>query len=506
MSRRGERPSAGAGRVSFVWRLRVAMVAGLVMTSVVGAVVVFCLATLVIPLPIEDDDGLAMVNLVTVSIVVPVLLVIGIASGLQITRPALRWVRQDRPPTDAEKRAVLNTPRRFFVLHAVLWGAATVFFATFNAFVSVQLGVTVLQIVGLAGIVTSSVAYLVSERLTRPLAGRALASGIPGDIRVRSIANRTMFAWLLGTGVVVWGIGAVGLASLVRRDDVTVVQLSVTMLVLGGIGFVVGGFTIYVAARASSDPVRVLRLSFARVGDGDLDVRSPINDGTEIGLLQAGFNEMVDGLHEREQLRDLFGRHVGSDVARAAVAGGVQLGGEARDVVVLFVDVIGSTTLATERPPEEVVSLLNRFFTVVIEVVHDHEGWINKFEGDAALAIWNAPVEIDDPESKALTAARVMAARLAGEVPELAAAIGVSGGRAVAGNVGAAERYEYTVIGDPVNEAARLTVHAKKFPSHVVTNAALLTVAGDEAHHWQEVEAFVARGRSEATRVATPLD
>ena len=184
----------------------------------------------------------------------------------------------------------------------------------------------------------------------------------------------------------------------------------------------------------------------------------------------------------------------------------MQLGGEARDVVVLFVDVIGSTTLATERPPEEVVSLLNQFFTVVIAVVHDHGGWINKFEGDAALAIWNAPVEIDEPESTALTAARVMAARLAGEVPELSAAIGVSGGRAVAGNVGAAERYEYTVIGDPVNEAARLTVHAKEFPAHVVTNAELLAVAGEEADHWREVEPFVARGRSDPTRVATPLD
>ncbi|GAA1736698.1 adenylate/guanylate cyclase domain-containing protein [Aeromicrobium alkaliterrae] len=494
-------------RVSFVWRLRVAMVTGLVLTSVVGAVIVYCLATLVIPLPIANDDDLAIVNLVTVSIVVPVLLTTGIIAGLRISAPALRWVRQDRPPTDAEKRAVLDVPRRFFVLHAVLWAMGALFFAIFNAVVSVQLGVTVLQVVGLAGITTSSVAYLVSERLTRGLAGRALASGIPESLRVRSVANRTMFAWMLGTGVVVWGIGAVGLASLVRRDDVTVVQLSITMLVLGSLGFVVGGFTIYVAARASSDPVRVLRNAISQVGAGDLEARSPIYDGTEIGLLQAGFNEMVAGLREREQLRDLFGRHVGGDVARAAAAGGVRLGGEARHVVVLFVDVIGSTAIAAQRPPEEVVSLLNRFFTVVIEVVHDHDGWINKFEGDAALAIWNAPVEVDAPEEKALTAARVMAARLAGEVPELAAAIGVSGGRAVAGNVGAAERYEYTVIGDPVNEASRLTARAQQLPpSHVAANAGLLDAAGDEAEHWREVEPFVARGRTEPTRVAAPAD
>ncbi|MFT4300065.1 MAG: adenylate/guanylate cyclase domain-containing protein [Aeromicrobium sp.] len=496
--------SPRAQRISLVWRLRVAMLAGMSMTSLVGAVVVYCLATLVIPMPTPHHDNLPLVNLIVAAIYVPILLAVGVTVGMRIGRPGLRWIREGRPPTDAEKRAVLNAPRRFFTLHAVSWGLSAVFFAVFNAFFSLPLGVAVLQIVALAGITTSSIAYLVAERIARPLAGRALATGIPDRLRVRSVANRTMFAWILGTGVVVSGIGAVGLAALVRREDVTVFQLAMTMLVLGAIGVVIGGFTIYVAARASSDPVRGLRQSLAQVGAGDLDVRSPIYDGTEIGLLQAGFNDMVAGLRERERLRDLFGRHVGDDVARTALVGGVQLGGETREVVVLFVDVIGSTHLASQRPPEEVVSLLNRFFTVVIDVVHDHDGWINKFEGDAALAIWNAPVPVDAPEAKALAAARVMARRLAAEVPELSAGIGVSGGRAVAGNVGAAERYEYTVIGDPVNEAARLTGYAKQVPSYVAANAALLDAAGDEAGAWVEIEPFTARGRPEPTRVATP--
>src|SRR3712207_4884738 len=104
-------------------------------------------------------------------------------------------------------------------------------------------------------------------------------------------------------------------------------------------------------------------------------------------MLQAGFNEMMRGLRERGELRDLFGRHVGADVARRAIEKGVNLGGESRDIAVLFVDIIGSTSLAEERPPEEVVATLNRFFEVVIDVVHEYDGWINKFEGDAALAV-----------------------------------------------------------------------------------------------------------------------
>lgn len=489
--------------MSIVWWLRVAMTLVLVLTSAIGAVVVYCLAVLVIPLPVETDSALALRNLVMTAIVLPVLALVGTVWGLRMVSPAVQWVREDRTPTDAEKLAVLSIPRRIFVMHAVLWLVGTAVFAGYNAFISVQLGVTVVQIVGLAGATTSSIAYLVAERLFRPLARRALDSGVPARARVRSVAGRTMFAWVLGTGVMLWGLAAVGLASLIRNDQVTVRQLSITMLVLGSIGFVVGGFTTYVAARATSDPVRGLRLSLARVGQGDLDVAMTIDDGTEIGMLQAGFNEMVSGLREREELRDLFGRHVGDEVARAALEGGVQLGGETRHVAVLFVDVIGSTSMASERPPEEVVSLLNRFFHVVIEVVHEHDGFVNKFEGDAALAIWNAPVEIEGAEAKALAAARTMATRLAGEVAELSAGIGVSAGTAVAGNVGAAERYEYTVIGDPVNEAARLTEHAKQVPAHVVANAGMLEQASEEAAHWTEVEPFVARGRSEPTRVAT---
>jgi adenylate cyclase len=109
-------------------------------------------------------------------------------------------------------------------------------------------------------------------------------------------------------------------------------------------------------------------------------------------------------------------------------------------------------------------------------------------------------------EAAALGAARVMGERLRRDVPELEAGIGVSGGRAVAGNVGAAERYEYTVIGDPVNEAARLTGLAKSVANHVVANAALLDAASAEAEHWQLLEPVVVRGRSEPTPIATPAD
>ena len=194
-------------------------------------------------------------------------------------------------------------------------------------------------------------------------------------------------------------------------------------------------------------------------------------DGTELGQLQRGFNSMVVGLRERERVRDLFGRHVGREVAAAAEKQHPKLGGEERHVAMIFVDIIGSTQLVTGRPATEVVDLLNRFFAVIVDEVDRHHGFVNKFEGDAALAVFGAPNHLDNPEGEALAAGRAIARRIREEVPECEAGIGVASGTAVAGNVGANERFEYTVIGEPVNEAARLCELSKDTPGHLLASS-----------------------------------
>jgi adenylate cyclase len=244
-------------------------------------------------------------------------------------------------------------------------------------------------------------------------------------------------------------------------------------------------------------------LDDVRVGRDDVELR--VYDGSEIGRLQAGFNQMVTGLRERERLRDLFGRQVGEDVARAALEGGTELGGEARDVAALFVDLVASTELAARREPHEVVELLNAFFRVVVEVVGCHGGFVNKFEGDAALCVFGAPLERPDAPADALAAARELRDRLHAELPHCDFGIGVSWGRAVAGNIGAAERFEYTVIGDAVNEAARLTELAKRRDGRILASGAALAAAGDgEAEHWTLDGEVTLRGRGAATALAVP--
>jgi adenylate cyclase len=488
------------------WQVRWALGVGLGGSNAIGVGVVYVLATIVVPTPdIANQDAVRLENLALAAVYVLVAGTIGIVNAWRVLHPVVIMLRPDASPTEEDQRDVLAAPRRIFAFQAFLWALGSFVFFLENARYSLQLGFSVLLIVGLAGWTTSSLTYLLAERSLRPVARRVLRQGFPDRKFVRSVSDRAMFAWALGTGVSVLGIVLVGTVALIDQHEVSARELAVTIIVLGGIAIVVGWLSSYVAAQASSEPIRNLREALGDVERGDFDVEVPIYDGTEIGMLQAGFNQMLHGLKEREELRDLFGRHVGVHVARSALEKGVRLGGEARDVAVLFVDIIGSTTLAEDRPPEEVVELLNRFFEVVIDVVHDHDGWINKFEGDAALAVWGAPVELEGKQTAALRAARVIARRLEAEVPDIKAGIGVSCGTAVAGNVGTRERYEYTVIGDPVNEAARLTGLAKKVPARVVASCAAVAVAtAEEAAHWKELEPVTVRGKSRPTRIATP--
>jgi adenylate cyclase len=171
---------------------------------------------------------------------------------------------------------------------------------------------------------------------------------------------------------------------------------------------------------------------------------------------------------------------------------------------VLFVDLQGSTAMAATRDPAEVVEFLNLFFAIVVEVASAHGGWVNKFEGDAALCVWGAPLEDPDAASHALAAGRALRDRLASEGIE--AGIGVSAGRVVAGNLGAAKRFEYTVIGDPVNEAARLTELAKLEEGQVLASAIAVSGALDaEALCWDVGEIVELRGRTAPTQLARPL-
>lgn len=488
------------------WPARIALAVVVVFANLAGAAVVFALAAWVLPEgPLPDPGRVRVVNIIAFGIYLLVALPVGLLWGG-------RRFRLRRGEADAEqrreRRMVLYGPLRLVTVQAVLWVVAAAVFVLLNLRWSARLAMSVGETIVLGGITTCALSYLLSERILRRTAARVLAARPPGPRRaLPGIVVRSLLFWALGTGVPVVGLMLTAVAALVY-DDVPPDRFAVIVLAIGGVALGAGLLVTVGAARAVADPVNAVRRAMRRVEHGELDAGVTVYDGTELGQLQSGFNTMVAGLRERERLRDLFGRHVGRDVARAAAAAGeVRLGGEVRCVGVLFVDLVGSTALAAGRPPEEVVGLLNRFFGVVVEVVEEHDGWINKFEGDAALAVFGAPVDSQDPAGCALAAGRALAARLAAEVPDVDAGIGISAGDAVAGNVGDVRRYEYTVIGDPVNEAARLTELAKTAPGRVLAAARAVALAAPaEAARWEVGDSTVLRGRPAPTRLATPVE
>jgi len=425
----------------------------------------------------------------------------GTAFGLRETRALRAWLRTAEPPGPAERRAVLRLPGTIIRLTALEWGAAVVLFASLNFDRSLQRIVEVGVTTVLGGLVTCAAAWLYTERELRPAVALVLSDSPPPEAGALGVGPRILLTWALSSG-----IPLIGLALIPIGENAQGRSLVAPIVFIAAVAPVAGLVLMTLAMRSVADPVREVRRGMESVSAGATDVRLAVDDASEVGRLQAGFNAMVEGLAERERLRDLFGRQVGLDVAREALDRGTTLGGREQTVGALFVDVLGSTELAARERPERVVALLNAFFAVVVEVVERHGGFVNKFEGDGALCVFGAPVACDDVADRTLAAARELHAAVAGGDP-LPAAIGLSAGAAVAGHIGAESRYEYTVIGDPVNEASRLTELAKTRPERLLASAAAVRAAGPaEAARWRPAGEATLRGRAAPTELAVPAE
>jgi adenylate cyclase len=400
----------------------------------------------------------------------------------------------------ATARRVLQIPGRAAALAMLSWLVVAVASTVLNydSHRDVPLAARVFVALTVTGVAASLLTALVVERTMRPLVAYVLAGRPPERKSVLGIRRRLVLFWAFGSGLPLIGVlvTPIGLSS--NETD----KVIAGMAVLAAIGLVSGLTFAFVAARSVAEPIAEVREAMERMADGELDAGVPVDDDGEIGQLQAGFNLMATGLRERERLREVFGGYVGEDVARQALEAGVTLEGEQREVSVLFVDLIGSTALAEHTSPGEVVRMLNGFFEAVVGAVDAEQGWVNKFEGDAALCVFGAPVAQPDHAARALRAATAIRGGLSTQ-SGLDAGIGVSSGVVVAGNIGSERRYEYTVVGDPVNEAARLTDMAKTHAGRIVVSERTIQSAGNGAG-WTAGECVTLRGRSRPTQTFVP--
>lgn len=487
-------------------RIQVIMTVLIVAANLIGIAVAVLVVTVAVPVPSVFDDAPLWVSFIAVPAYIVAALIVGAYTITRGTVEALRWAIEERKPTDRDGRNTFMAPWRVAMGHLILWGIGTVLTTVLYGMADTMFIPRFLVAVSFCGLLVSTGSYLLTEFALRPVAAQALEAGPPPRRLAPGIMGRTMMVWLLGSGVPVVGIGLMAFFEMTLKN-LTQTQFAVGVLIISAATLIFGFILLWILAWLTATPVRVVRAALKRVEQGDLRGDLVVFDGTELGELQRGFNAMVDGLRERERVRDLFGRHVGRDVALAAERERPKLGGEERHVAVIFIDIVGSTKLVTSRPPVEVVHLLNQFFKIVVEEVDRHHGLVNKFEGDASLAIFGAPNHLDSPEDEALACARTIADRLAQEMPELQAGIGVAAGTVVAGNVGAKERFEYTVIGEPVNEAARLCELAKSRPGKLLTSAQTLEGAGEqETARWTLGRSVKLRGHDQRTKLASPAE
>ena len=443
----------------------------------------------------------------TVVVVVLVALgIVGVAvAGVLCLAPTLRWYVAGDEPTQEQRDAAMKIAGRQSAILLVAWGLAGGIWALLNLAGGAQLLLPIGLGVLLGGPAAAGMGMLLVQRTLRPIV-RAATLGCQPRLAVPGVFARLVLLWFLCSALPIGVIAAL----VVLRWHGWLIQksasLDVPVLVVSLAALLLGLPTMILTSRSIADPVGEVVDAMAEVEHGRIGTYVGAYERSQIGRLQTGFNRMVAGLAERDRLRDLFGRYVGTDVAHRAIEEGAALSGNVVEAAVLYIDLVGSTQLAESLPPQEVAEVLNDFFRIVVGAVDERQGLINKFAGDAALAVFGAPLRMSEPTGPAVAAlatARALGAKLR-QLP-VDFGIGVSAGRVFAGNVGAENRYEYTVIGDAVNEAARLADLAKASDSRILCSAAAIDRADDaERGRWSESYSTVLRGRSEATQVSAP--
>jgi adenylate cyclase len=338
--------------------------------------------------------------------------------------------------------------------------------------------------------------FFASELALRPVL-RDAAARLPTGFSGRRVG--VPLRWkLLGalpliniiTGVVVSGLSAGG--------NATLNDLGIDVLVAIVVAFTISFELTLLLSKSISGPMNDLLAATERVKHGDLSVRVPVLSGDEMGDLAGSFNEMMSGLEERERLQSAFGSYVDPEVARRVLDEGELIEGEEVEVSILFVDIRDFTPFAEAASAREAVARLNEFFDLVVPIVTRHGGHANKFVGDGLLGVFGAPDRLRDHADRALAAACAIADAVEERFGEqLQIGIGINSGPVVAGSIGGGGRLEFTVIGDPVNVAARVERATRATGDVVLLTEATRCLLTGEHHELEPRGTMPLKGKSD---------
>ena len=290
------------------------------------------------------------------------------------------------------------------------------------------------------------------------------------------------------------------------------------------LGLIFAGFV----TRSLVDPVKRLLGGTRAVEAGDLDVEILVRTHDELATLAASFNHMVVGLREKERIRETFGQYVDPRIVRSLLENRLAADkGERQVMTVFFSDLEGFTRLCEGLTPDAAVRFLNRYFSMMSEVVRERQGIVDKYIGDSVMAFWGPP--FTDPADHArlcCVAALDQMARLetfrawlpemfgvrspeflgsSRGLPEVNVRMGIASGDVTVGNIGSETSRGYTVIGDTVNLASRLEQANKFYGTRIVVNEATRNLAGDTLA-FREIDSLRVSGKQETVRVFELMD
>jgi adenylate cyclase len=434
---------------------------------------------------------------------------IGLLLSRHWQRPLRDWIRQPAGADVAEmtvRRRALLLP---YVMAAVSLGGWTLAGVAFGVVRPWLLGTfsvenALRQMFGITvvgGSVTTAFVFFSVEHVWRQRLPLYCPSGdlsATSDVPRVDVRTRLMVIFLL---VSVLPLSLLGVLCYTRASalvgaDPTLAQTLLGrmlvfiafMLIVGGLAAV--GLSVFVS-RSVAGPLRHLEAAMGEVGQGNLQARCPVVSHDEIGRVTEGFNRMVDGLRERERIRDTFGKYVTPEVRDEILAGRVTLDGQAREVTILFSDLRDFTPWVESHDAREVVRDLNAYFGLMEGAIRDHHGLVLQFIGDEIEAVFGAPVPHAQHPDLAVQAALEMRRRLAawnaervdGGRPPFRHGIGVHTGRVLAANIGSPDRLSYALVGDPVNVASRIQGLTKDVGADILVSA-------DTARHLRRAPAL----------------
>ncbi|MBN1919641.1 MAG: adenylate/guanylate cyclase domain-containing protein [Anaerolineae bacterium] len=457
---------------------------------------------------------------------IAILIVAGTLIGNWLTRPLNQWYDADddsQPLTPQIQRQALNNPLNSALISLSMWvlagtmSAWSVHSEGINASLTVFMGMA-----GVAGPVTTLLIYFAMERIWSPEIPLFFPTHQPSDLNTFRLSVRwrllvpsmlELVIMLIMTLSVTTTLNQVSTLEPAARALPLQTMLH-RQIFLFGIAILITLSLTLTLGRHVANAVENLRLHMIKVRQGQLEASLPVISNDELGDLAAGFNAMVQGLQQEEVVRQLFSLYVTPEVATHAITHGAQRGGELAEATILFADIRGFTSMTERLGPEAVIALLNRYFEAMSAVITAHGGLVNKFGGDSLLAVFGSPLNAtEDHPARAIRSAQGMLAALeafnvgqrARNEPELRIGIGVATGAVVAGNVGSAERLEYTVIGDTVNLASRLEELTKTLKTSVLLAESTAAGAPDAPPLTQIADVEI-RGKTGQMKVYTLVE